>query len=337
MSANVTLTEDKTSGRLAPVLVPCLDATRTDIERVTQDTLAARNIPQGARLLYAQRPPRPPAREAPRRMPIRPDTHLVQFALGWTVAPEQRATVRLTGCFRAAVLRNLIRIKTKGGTVRWSDAPADVRDEISRMTGKDARGEPLRGPRAHAEFLLWWDGGVPTRLLTWRGGRRFDGDEQEAILSAAAQELSWAAAGPDAEAWKIKLVPLDTAVPAPPGFEGASATATAWQTLTPYVPPRHHLRNGKVREAETIANQIRRELAVRGYMSGTELLSVKEITPSTWVAVHVPRRQADQRPILGDRPGYRLQIVFSRPIVGPLRLGHSSSFGLGLFSPIASR
>lgn len=334
ISANVTLTESKTSGRLVPVLVPCFDATQTDVERVTQDPLAARNIPQGARQLYAQRPPHPPAREASRRMPMRPDTHLVQFALGWAVAPEQHATVRLTTRFRTAVLHNLIRIKTKGATARWSDAPAGIRDGIAGMTGKASHGEPLRGPRAHAEFLLWWEGDVPTRLLIWRGARPFDDDEQEAILRAAAQELSWAAAGPDAEAWKIKLVPLDAAVPPPPGFDGASATA--WRTLTPYVLSRHHLRGGKVRESETIDNQIRRELAARGFASGTELLSVEEITPPTWVAVHVPRRQADRQPFIGDRRGYRLQIVFSRTIVGPVRLGHSSSFGLGLFSPVVS-
>lgn len=334
VAANVALSESKTSGGLVPVLVPCRDVTQADVERVTQDPLAARNIPQGARLLYARRPPRPPAREAPRRMPIRPDTHLIQFALGWAVAPEQRATVRLTARFRAAVLRNLIFTKTKGATAKWSDAPVDVRDEVAGMTGKDSQGEPLRGPRAHAEFLLWWDGDVPIRLLVWRGARPFDKDEQESILRAAAQELSWAVAGLDAEAWTIKLVPLDAAVPPPTGFDGASVTA--WRTLTPYVPARHNLRGGKVRESETIDNQIRREIATRGYASSTELLSVEEIAPPTWVAVHVPRRQADRRPFIGDRRGYLLQIVFSRPLAGPVRLGHSSSFGLGLFSPVAS-
>lgn len=333
ISANVTLSESRTSGSLVPVLVPCLDATRTDVERVTQDPLAARNIPQGARLLYARRPPRPPAREIPLRMPVRPTTHLFQFALGWAVAPERRATVRLTARFRAAVLRNLIRIKAKGAAVRWSDAPADLRDEMVGMTGKDAQGEPLRGPRAHAEFLLWWDSGVPTRLLVWRGARPFDEDEQEAILRAAAEELSWAAAGADAEAWKIKLVPLDAAVTPPPGFDGASAKT--WQTLTPYVPPRHYLRGGKVRHSETIENQIQRELAARGYASGTKLLSVEEIGRQAWVAVHVPRRESQKRPFIGDRRGQMLRLAFETPIIGPLRLGHSSSFGLGLFTPCA--
>lgn len=332
-SPNVTLSESKTSGVMVPVLAPMPGATRADIERVTQDALAARNIPQGARLLYARRPPRPPAREAPRRVPRQRDTHLVQLALGWAVAPEQRATVRLTAAFRTAVLRNLIRAKTNGAAVRWSDAPADVRDEVAGMTGKDAQGEPLRGPRAHAEFLLWWDGGVPTRLLVWRGARLFDGDEHEAILHAAAQELSWAAAGPDAEAWRIKLVPLDTAVREPPGFDGSSAEV--WQSLTPYVPPRHRLRGGKQRESETIESQVQREFTARGYAPRAKLFSVKEVAPPRWAAVHLPRRDRGRRPSIGDRRGYMLRVSFDTPISGPLRLGHSSSFGLGLFEPIA--
>lgn len=327
---NVILTENSTSDRLAPVLVPCFDATRADIERVTQDPLAARNIPQGARLLYAQRPPRPPAREIARRTPRRPATNLLQFALGWAVAPKQRATVRLTSRFRTATLNNLIRIKTNGATTRWSEAPASIRAEIAGMTGKDAQGQPLRGPRAHAEFFLWWDGNIPTRLLIWRDARPFDADEQEAMLSAAAQELSWAAAGPDAGVWKIKLIPLDTAVPAPPGFDGASATV--WRSVTPYVPPRHNLRGGKLREPEALENQIRRELAARGYRS--LLLSLEEIDSPTWVAVHVPRREACQQSFIGDRRGYSLRLSFEEPISGPFRLGHSSSLGLGMFVPI---
>lgn len=332
VSANVTLSENRSSGNLIPVLVPSLDATRTDIERVTQDPLAARDIPQGARLLYARRPPRPPARELPRRAPTPMDAHLIQFALGWAVAPGQRDTVRLTARFRAAVLRNLIRLKTGGVAARWVDAVADVRDAIAGMTGKDSQGEPLRGPRTHAEFMLWWDGDVPTRLLVWRGARPFDEDEQDAILRAAAQELSWAAAGPDAATWKVRLIPLDAAVAPPPGFDGTSATT--WQTLTPYVPPRHYLRGGKVRKSEVIENQIRRELDARGHVSGKKLVSVEEIAPPTWVAVHVPRRQAEQRPFVGSRRGYMIRLSFEAPFLGPLRLGHSSSFGLGLFTPV---
>ncbi|QSR84162.1 type I-U CRISPR-associated protein Csb2 [Methylacidimicrobium sp. B4] len=336
-SPNVNLLKERTSKNQVPVLAPDSEATpdepRADIERVTEEEVAARNVPQGARLFYTERPQRPSACE-PRCTPKRSHRQLIQFALGWAVRPEARATVRLTDRFRAAVLRNLIRSRTNNTAKKWSETPVEIREAIAEMTGKDSRGEPLRGPRRHAEFLLWWEGGVPTRLLVWRGSRPFDEEEENAILEAAAQELSWAAIGPEADLWKIKLVPLDTAVPPPPGFDGAPRSI--WETLTPYVPPRHNLRRGKVRESETIGNQIRRELAARGYLSDTELLSVEEIAPPTWVAVHLPRRHAGQRSFHGGRRGYWLRIAFKNPLVGPIRLGHSSSFGLGLFSPSAT-
>jgi CRISPR-associated protein Csb2 len=229
------------------------------------------------------------------------------------------------------VLRELILIKTRGKSGKWSDASASVRQAVADMTGKDPEGEPLTG-HMHAEFFTWWEGGVPTRLLVWRGARPFDADEQTAILRAASQELSWAAAGPDADAWKLRLIPLDAAVPPPRGFE--HTRAAVWESSTPYVPPRHRLRDGKPRASESLTIQIRRELALRG-VSGAEHVDVEEIDDSAWVAVHLPRRMAAERPFLGDRRGYWLRLRFPEPIVGPLRLGHSSSFGLGLFRPVA--
>lgn len=336
VAPNCELLDGAGATAAVPVLVPRRDAGLADIERVTEDPLLARNVPEGARMMYACRPHRPPAREEPISLKLRPDCHLIQLAIGWAVPPEARAVVRLTARFRSAVLRELLLIKTDNpGKASWSAAPAWVRSAIADMVGKDAEGLPLRGHR-HTEFLAWWTDSVPTRLLTrllvWRQSRPFDEDEQRAILRAASREISWAAAGPDADAWKIKLVPLDAAVPPPPGFDGTS-TAT-WESLTPYVPPRHALRRGKPRLPESLENQIRRELALRGTPEAGGVI-VQEIEHSTWVAVHVPSREAAERPFLGDRRGYWLRLRFEQPVLGPLRLGHSSSFGLGLFAPIA--
>jgi CRISPR-associated protein Csb2 len=71
---------------------------------------------------------------------------------------------------------------------------------------------------------------------------------------------------------------------------------------------------------------------LRGFPEG-ENADVEEFGQPAWVAVHVPRRQAPGRTFLGDRRGYWLHLRFKEPVVGPLRLGHSSSFGLGLFAP----
>jgi CRISPR-associated protein Csb2 len=326
--ANCTLSDRRTAGA-APVLSPLKEATREDIERTTENPEAGkRSPPPGAQWLYAVRPQRPAARERRRVPEHRPDCHLMQFAIGWNVAPERRALVRLTSRFRGAVLREYLRIKTGDPDVTWAKASREVREAVSDMYGKDAEGQPLTGHRRHTEFLVWCEQGQPTRLLVWRGARAFDADEQEAILHAAARDVSWAAAGSDSDEWKVRLVPLDQAVPPPPGFDGHASKV--WESVTPYVPPRHHLRGGKEREGESMEQQIRREVQGREIAHDVE---VDLAGPPQWVAVHVARREANKRAFIGDRRGQMLRLRFTMPVVGPIRLGHSSSFGLGLFKP----
>jgi len=328
ITANCILTEQRTDGTV-PVLVPCPEATREDIERTTDDPLAAKQtIPPGTRWLYAKRP-NPPASREHRRVPERRlECHLMQFAIGWNVAPERRAIVRLTARFRGAVIRELLRLKTNSTVSGWTKASRDVREAIAEMTGKDADGQPLKGHQ-HAEFLVWCEDSQPTRLLVWRGSRAFDAEEQEAILAAAKRDVSWAAAGPDSDEWKVRLVPLDRAVPPPPGFDGQ--LSKVWESVTPYVPPRHYLRGGKVRAGESIAEQVRREVQQRKI---AEDVQVELLGTPQWVAVHVPPREATKREFIGDRRGQMVRLRFDKLVVGPIRLGHSSSFGLGLFRPV---
>jgi CRISPR-associated protein Csb2 len=326
---NCQLSEHRGSGSV-PVLVPSPDASRDDVERITDDgNSVERSIPPGACVMYTLRPPRPPAREVLHPRILSADCQLVQLALGWNVAPEPRAVVQLTARFRGLVLRELLRIKTGDRSATWNKVDVSVREAVADMVGKDAQRRPLTGHR-HAEFLVWIEDGVLTRLLVWRDGRPFDEGEQTAIQRAASWELSWAAAGPDADAWKVRLVPLDRAVPPPLGFDGTPALC--WESATPYVPPRHHLRRGKPRERESLVAQIRRELAVRGF-AGADQVEAEQMGGPSWVAVHMPRGIAAKRPFLGDRRGYVLRLSFPEPVKGPLRLGHSSTFGLGLFRP----
>ncbi|MBY0279029.1 type I-U CRISPR-associated protein Cas5/Cas6 [Candidatus Binatia bacterium] len=326
--ANCTLADRRTAGAV-PVLAPLEEATREDIERTTDNPEAVkRAVPPGAQWLYAGRPERPAARERRRVPEHRPDCHLMQFAIGWNVAPEPRALVRLTSRFRGAVLRELLRLKTRDASVNWTRASRDVREAVADMTGKDANGDALKGHR-HTEFLAWCEVDQATRLLVWRGSRAFNADEQEAILLAAARDVSWAAAGSESDEWKVRLVPLDRAVPPPPGF--GSQSSKVWESVTPYVPPRHHLRGGKEREGESMAEQIRREVQGRKLAQDVE---VELVGTPQWVSVHVPRREANKRALIGDRRGQRVRLRFSTRVAGPIRLGHSSSFGLGLFRPV---
>lgn len=325
--ANCTLADKRTAGAV-PVLTPLEGATREDIERTTDNPEAVKQtVPPGAQWLHAVRPDRPAARERRRVSEHRPDCYLMQFAIGWNVAPERRAIVRLTGRFRGAVIRELLRLKTSDASANWTRASRDVREAVADMTGKDANGDVLKGHR-HTEFLAWCEDDRPTRLLVWRGSRAFDPDEQEAILIAAARDVSWAAAGSDSDEWKVRLVPLDRAVPPPPGF--GSQSSKVWESVTPYVPPRHYLRGGKERERESMAEQIRREVQGRGIAQDVEveLLGVPQ-----WVSVHVPRQERARLGSAGNRRGQKVRLRFASPVLGPLRLGHSSTFGLGLFRP----
>ncbi|MBA3884767.1 MAG: type I-U CRISPR-associated protein Cas5/Cas6 [Acidobacteria bacterium] len=324
---NCMLVEARSAGTV-PVLTPQDSATRADIERTTDaPETVKRAVPPGARFLYAVRPPRPPARERRRTPAQRPDCHLMQFALGWNVAPDPRAIVRLTSRFRGTVLRELLRLRTGDASAAWTRVSRDVRESIVDMVGKDANNEPLKGHR-HTELLAWCEDGQPTRLIVWRDSRAFDADEQEALLLAASRDVSWAAGGSDGDEWKVRLIPLDRNVPAPPGFDGQASAV--WESVTPYVPPRHHLRGGKQRERESMAEQISRELERRGL---TEQVDVELVGPPAWVSVHVPRREAKKRAFIGDRRGQTFRLRFAAPVTGPIRLGHSSSFGLGLFRP----
>lgn len=80
-----------------------------------------------------------------------------------------------------------------------------------------------------------------------------------------------------------------------------------------------------------MAEQIRREVLGRELAQDVvvELMG----TPQ-WVSVHVPRREANKRAFIGDCRGQMVRLRFTTPVVGPIRLGHSSSFGLGLFRPV---
>ncbi len=329
---NCTLVDKRTAGAV-PVLSPLEEATRDDIERTTDNPEAVkRAVPPGAQWLYAVRPPRSASHER-RRVPVhRPDCHLIQFAIGWNVAPDPRAIVRLTSRFRGAVVRELLRLKTGVPNPAWSRADRSIREGIAEMTGKDADGAPLEGHR-HVEYFVWLEDGQPTRLLAWRDRRAFDEPEQEAMLCAAARDLSWAVAGPDNDAWKVRLIPLDRAVPPPPGFDGIGSRI--WESVTPYVPPRHHLRGGKERESESIAAQVRRELRLRGVAAADDVV-VERVDDPLWVAVHVPRREGGRKGFIGDRRGQFVRLIFPSQVIGPIRLGHSSTFGLGLFRPVTS-
>ena len=324
MPVNCVLEQMPSSGSV-PVLAPTGEATLEQVQAVTDDPLLANStVPPGACWLHARRPARPPVR-LPRSAPrMRESPRVIQFAIGTRVSPSRKAVVVLTQRFRGRVIREFL-----AGS--WRRANATRRAAARLLTGKEADGSTLRDHRhPHARFGIFFDPetGKAARLLVWRD-QPFSDDEHRAILQAAEQELQLSFHGAGTrDPWTVRLVPLDSRVSPPMGF--GPELYRRWRTVTPYVPPRHmYDRRGRVRSRESLEEQLRLDLSRRGYNT-TGLSIVVDDEMTEWTQIHRPRRNRDD-PTNTVRRGYHVALTFDMPVRGPISLGHSAHFGLGLF------
>jgi CRISPR-associated protein Csb2 len=273
---------------------------------------------------------------------------MLQFAVGGRVYPPADRWIKITERFRGQVLR--IRAQQVSGNPqsRFDDLAPQQRGDLQLISGKDAHGRPLPDHQ-HAYFILWPDQhGQPTRLVCLRNGEPFSDDEVEALLKAAERTYSWEFGNPD---WTLRLVPLPFETAAPLG--ASCSEFTIWTSKTPFVPPgnRHRFRgNGRERPGE-LPHEVLRKLIVKHGLPAPvriePLDAAGEVanTPESlagwsdigqWVSIHETRaerltRRSDRTRAV--RLGYRFRIVFSEPAPGPVCLGQSNHFGLGLFVP----
>ncbi|MGH3440732.1 MAG: type I-G CRISPR-associated protein Csb2 [Nitriliruptorales bacterium] len=333
---NVVLQASAASIDAVPVLTPQPTAASEDALRSTDDkTSRSRSLPPGATWMYAERPARPPARER-RTIAPRPSLHLVQFAMGIAVAPEPSLVCALTERFRSRLLKIAGRERTHAVAQAkewrgWSAAPAEVRGALALLAGKNALGHRLEGHQ-HLRLGVWFEDSRPARLLAWRYPRPFEAWEVDALYRAAERDLSWQREKRAAPAWTVRLVPLDSAVPPPPGLGGERAAI--WEPVTPYVPPRHQFRkDGSIHRGDEVESQVTRELRQLGVTAADEV--EVRVDRLCWTSVHVPQSERGLRGSRGERRGFFLRLEFREPVSGPIALGHSSHYGLGLFQPAA--
>lgn len=150
--------------------------------------------------------------------------------------------------------------------------------------------------------------------------------EERAVLSASSKELAWAAPGNAVDPWRVRLVPPDRGVAAPPGFDGTEHRV--WVSLTPYVPPAPPPPGRKATPAGIGGKSSENE----SYRCGALVMPTKPTLQwgsALWVAVRIPRNQRSRRAFLGDRRGSMLRLEFPRLVSGPIRLGHPRAFELG--------
>lgn len=199
------------------------------------------------------------------------------------------------------------------------------RRKLAPLCGKDEHGNPLNG-HLHAYFLLWPDeDGNPTRLVVWRE-KPFEPKEIEALLKALERPIRWE---PAARKWGIRLLPLPFEISL---LKGMFDEARVWRSVTPFVPPaeRHRFRKSRrERPSETVEKFVEKLANNR-----SPVARVEKICEPIWVNLHEARERRRARKETGTpwmRPGYMVCVEFRKSIMGPLIIGDSCHFGLGLF------
>jgi CRISPR-associated protein Csb2 len=277
--------------------------------------------PGSRRVLYWRRsdalivgPPTPANR--------RPPAQVTTVLLALTTPSGNRAALPL--CERALPQAELLHraLVARVGQGSRVDCP--------ELTGRDAAGAPLTGHR-HAHLLpldLDGDGHLdhivvyapmglgPAAQCALRGLKR-------TWAKGAVGELQVALAGQgDLDDLRALPVPLDRGISS---LLGARLGSRIWTSETPLVLPRYP----KPRGANTVSEQIRRELASRSFPSATvQMLPWDDDTRRLRHAIRVRRSPAKPPPI---DAGFAIRLVFDEPVRGPIAIGYGSHFGLGLF------
>jgi len=345
----------------SPVLVP-IPGDSINLESLlasTDDKLfKGRQIPPGTEWQYASLPQCPTVMDLPlRKLKLPNDLHVIQFAVGGRVFPEQTHWVRVIEKFRGCVLKHAARIVSSGECSSYRELAPELRDKLKLLSGKDGKGNPDQSHQHPYFFLCPDELGNPTRIIVHRR-TAFDAMadqpfEVEAILAASREPIYWQSRDPD---WSLRLVPLPFETRPPKSCSMNDARSKLWISATPFVPPnrRRFRQNGRLRAAETAIVLLNKALSetlmaigssasVVGIQSidndGNLLTTRPDQDPSefTWVTIH--ETLSERRHRLKDRmrrvrPGFRFRVEFSQPVDGPLMVGHSCHFGLGLFQAV---
>ncbi len=276
-------------------------------------------VPPGTEWVFYRRPKPEPIQmrtESPKFEPV----PCVQFALGGHVLPPIPLWIKVTERFRGRILRE------------FTGDPASRR----LLSGKADDGRPLLGAHEHTFYLLWpgEEQQSPSRLIVWRRGERFQKNEIEAMMLSAAKLIPWTS---KKEGWIVQVVPLPLSTALPKRFQ---ASARVWESVTPFVRPhnRHFRRsNGKSRPEEEAENICGRLIEKVWGIRPVRVEKIRDEAP--WVKLHETAAMRRERRAGGDRtphvgPGFYLRVTFAEEFQGPLIVGDSAHYGLGVFQSI---
>ncbi|MGQ0628091.1 MAG: type I-G CRISPR-associated protein Csb2 [Phycisphaerales bacterium] len=299
---------------------------------------------------------KPAPRKAPARSSPRPAPQFFRFALDSTVLPSVTDTLVVAESARAALIRRLVDVRGRRiyGQAWSRDLHKSGQQPVplsGAFTGKDEAGNPATG-HLHAYFLPT-DEDLDSRLdhLTLFAQSGFAPDEITALQHLREIRVYGRADGEH----PLRAILLSQGLldgSAAPPIEGSPvARSCLWVSVTPYIATRHPKTRGPsrvdlhdcaARNAFLIADLRSRLGSARPDLA--DLLAQMKIDPLASTSAPAGRtpfrrplefRRSRRKP--GDDGGARIaggfRITFPHPVAGPLCVGHSSHFGMGLFLP----
>jgi len=332
---------------LAPI--PGLDLNFDILLATTEDPkIKNSEIPPGTMWLYAKLPERLKTVSTSKSSPkYSTNLNLLQFVIGGRVFPLQERWVVVSERFRGMVLRERFKQITGEKKSSFASLSSEQKMAVSLLSGKDSDSFPLVDHK-HAYFCIIPDANrQPIRLVVWRE-TPFNQDEIDAFLKASERDIFWDYSTPK---WPLRILPLPFNAIPPESF--SNKKHSVWVSLTPLVPPvsrKRFRKSGRERPGET-PEMITIKLLERKGLPCPKLIEILSLNDewidhrgpektcqlkSEWVSVHRSFKARQENKDNRERNvalGYYLRINFEEPVAGPIILGESSHFGLGLFVP----
>lgn len=280
-----------------------------------------------------------PAARPRARSPARPCIQIARYALDSTVLPLVTETLPVAEAARRALMSIYGRLTERNG----------VRGRSPVFTGKDGDGNPLTG-HGHAYYLPTdEDGDGRLDHLTVFARNGFENADRRALDRL--RELKTGHRGEERHPLRLLLLGMGTLDEYCPGPLRASEV---WVSATPYIATRHAKTRGRERidvaspqaRAAFLKEDLREQ--VRAVLPGPSAIADRvKIEPvldgsafkvaNRWRPVQFKRFRRKSGDDGGRRFAGAFRIVFPQPVAGPIALGHSSHFGMGLFVPQADQ
>jgi CRISPR-associated protein Csb2 len=267
---------------------------------------------------------------------------IARYSLDGPVLPLAQATLLLAEAARRALMSRYRKLKEIERYGRVDPHNAE-RFASPGFSGKDAQGTPLRDDHDHAFYLPTdedGDGRLDHLTVFAQGG--FPRDEVRAL-----DALRWLRCG-DLD---LSLLLVGLGQEAEFRHTRISGISSVWTSATPFLVTRHMKRRGQKRDPREFFEtpEGRTEFVKQVLMEELERRGLRhegvEIEPGDTVGdqhrlrpiefcLRRPHKPGDDGP---SRPRGFFRLRFPEPVSGPIALGHSCHFGLGLFEAAGSR